>query len=156
MKSAKKKVLVRKPQNVIPSLKLFHNDRDIDRVTLDEWTLPNDKEFPDFLKRFDVATRSESREPLKLWNVSEERYVDIGAYSHQKFVSDFMNDNSPYRGLLLYHGLGSGKSGASIMITEGFKNRRVVIMLPASLRNNYERELATFADIGYKKNYNCK
>ena len=48
MKSAKKKVLVRKPQNVIPSLKLFHNDRDIDRVTLDEWTLPNDKEFPDF------------------------------------------------------------------------------------------------------------
>ena len=156
MKSAKKKVLVRKPQNVIPSLKLFHNDRDIDRVTLDEWTLPNDKEFPDFLKRFDVATRSESREPLKLWNANEERYVDIGAYSHQKFVSDFMNDNSPYRGLLLYHGLGSGKSGASIMITEGFKNRRVVIMLPASLRNNYERELATFADIGYKKNYNWK
>jgi hypothetical protein len=64
-----------------------------------------------------------------------------------------MNDNTPYRGLLLYHGLGSGKSGASIMITEGFRNRRVVIMLPASLRNNYERELATFSDIAYKTKY---
>jgi len=152
----KKKILVRNPEKVIPNMKLFHNDNSIQRVSLPEWTLPSNKDFPDFLKRFDDATRSQERQPLKLWNSNEQKYADIGAYSHQKFVSDFMNDNSPYRGLLLYHGLGSGKSGASIMITEGFKNRRVVIMLPASLRNNYERELATFADIGYKQNYNWK
>ena len=156
MKTAKKKELVKNPKMVIPKMNLFKDDNTVDRVSLDEWTLPSDKSFPDFLRQFDDATRRQERKPLKLWNSRENRYVDIGTYSHQKFVSDFMNDNSPYRGLLLYHGLGSGKSGASIMITEGFKNRRIVIMLPASLRNNYERELATFADIGYKKNYNWK
>ena len=156
MRTAKKIELVKNPKMVIPKMNLFKDDNTVDRVSLDEWTLPSDKSFPDFLRQFDDATRSQEREPLKLWNSRENKYVDIGAYSHQKFVSDFMNDNSPYRGLLLYHGLGSGKSGASIMITEGFKNRRIVIMLPASLRNNYERELATFADIGYKKNYNWK
>ena len=156
MATAKKKTLVKPAKKVIPSLKLFLNDDRVDRVRLSEWTLPNDKTFSSFLRQFDEETRKQPRQPHKLWNSNENKFVDIGAYSHQKFVSDFMNDNSPYRGLLLYHGLGSGKSGASIMITEGFRNRKVVIMLPASLRNNYERELATFADIGYKKNYNWK
>ena len=156
MATAKKKTLVKPAKKVIPSLKLFLNDNRVDRVRLSEWTLPNDKTFSSFLRKFDEETRKQTRQPHKLWNSNENKFVDIGAYSHQKFVSDFMNDNSPYRGLLLYHGLGSGKSGASIMITEGFRNRKVVIMLPASLRNNYERELATFADIGYKKNYSWK
>ena len=49
MSTAKKKVLTRKPQSVIPNMKLFHNDNSIDRVSLPEWTLPNDKDFPSFL-----------------------------------------------------------------------------------------------------------
>lgn len=154
--SSKKKTVAIKPEKLIKSAKLFKNDNNVDRVHLDEWTLPSDKTFPEFLSKFDINTRRQKREPVKLWNDKENRYDDITGYAHQKFVSDFMNDNSPYRGVLLYHGLGSGKSGASIMITEGFRNRRVVIMLPASLRNNYERELATFADIAYKKNYHWK
>ena len=50
-------------------------------------------------------------------------YKDVAAYKHQKFVSDFISENTPYRGLLLYHGLGSGKSGASIMISEGLTKK---------------------------------
>ena len=42
------------------------------------------------------------------------------------------------------------------MISEGLKQRHVVIMLPASLKDNYKHELQTFADISYKKNYNWK
>ena len=156
MSSGKKKIPP-KPEKMFKSSvkdkKLFKNDSIADRVKLEEWTLPNDKGFVRFLKSFDIETRAQIREPTKLWNTKEKKYNDISGYSHQKFVSDFMSDNSPYRGMLLYHGLGSGKSGASIMITEGFRNRRVVVMLPASLRNNYERELATFADIAYKKEY---
>ena len=88
---------------------------------------------------------------MKLWNASEKQYKEISAYKHQKFVSDFISENTPYRGLLLYHGLGSGKSGASIMMSEGLKDRHVVIMLPASLKDNYKHELSTFADIAFKK-----
>ena len=138
---------------LIDKHKLYATDNTIDRINLGEWLLPTNKDFPNFIRKFNKATMSEERSPIKLWSEPDNKFNDIGAYSHQKFVSDFMNENTPYKGLLLYHGLGSGKSGASIMITEGFKNKQVVIMLPASLRNNYERELVTFTDIAYKKSY---
>ena len=35
--------------------------------------------------------------------------TDIELLTHQKIVRDYLNLYSPYRGLLLYHGLGSGK-----------------------------------------------
>jgi hypothetical protein len=73
--------------------------------------------------------------------------------THQKIVRDYINLYTPYRGLLLYHGLGSGKSCTSIAIAEGMKNnKRVIIMLPASLRANYIEELKKCGDLLYKRN----
>ena len=40
---------------------------------------------------------------------------------HQKIVRAYMNPETPYRGILLYHGLGSGKTCSAIAITEQFK-----------------------------------
>ena len=69
MRTAKKRELVKNPKMVIPKMNLFKDDNTVDRVSLDEWTLPSDKSFPDFLRQFDDATRSQEREPLKLWNI---------------------------------------------------------------------------------------
>jgi hypothetical protein len=64
-----------------------------------------------------------------------------------------MNLYTPYRGLLLYHGLGSGKTCTSIAIAEGMKDsKRIVIMTPASLRANYIEELKKCGDSLYKRN----
>jgi hypothetical protein len=64
-----------------------------------------------------------------------------------------MNLYTPYRGLLLYHGLGSGKTCTSIAIAEGMKDaKRVIIMTPASLRANYIEELKKCGDLLYKRN----
>ena len=72
---------------------------------------------------------------------------------HQKIVRDYINIYTPYRGLLLYHGLGSGKTCSSIAIAEGIKNdKKVLIMTPASLRDNYVEELKKCGDYMYKKN----
>ena len=38
--------------------------------------------------------------------------------SHQVFVRNFMSFQTPYNGLLLYHGLGSGKICSAISICE--------------------------------------
>ena len=102
-KSTKRKVLVRPPKTVIPGMKLYANDNTLDRATSEggEWTLPNDKSFPTFLRRFDEATRSQPRTPMKLWNESEKKYADIGAYSHQKFVSDFMKNEKTIWNIIL-------------------------------------------------------
>ena len=64
-----------------------------------------------------------------------------------------MNLFTPYRGLLLYHGLGAGKTCSSIAIAEGMKDtKKIIIMLPASLRTNYMEELKRCGDSLYKKN----
>ena len=76
-----------------------------------------------------------------------------GLFTHQEIVRDYLNMFTPYRGLLLYHGLGSGKTCASIGIAEGLKsNRKVFIMTPASLQANYRADLKKCGDPIYKKN----
>ena len=73
--------------------------------------------------------------------------------THQKIVRDYLNIYTPYRGLLLYHGLGSGKTCSSIAIAEGMKtDKQIVVMTPASLRMNYLQELKNCGDTMYKKN----
>lgn len=60
-----------------------------------------------------------------------------------------MQYDSPYRGILLYHELGSGKSIASIAAAEGYVNmKKIVIMTPASLSQNYENELLIASKTG--------
>ena len=77
----------------------------------------------------------------------------VSLLTHQKIVRDYMNLYTPYRGLLLYHGLGSGKTCSSIAIAEGMKNsKRIIILTPKSLRENYISELKKCGDLIYKKN----
>jgi hypothetical protein len=48
--------------------------------------------------------------------------AELDLLTHQKIVRDYLNLYTPYRGLLLYHGLGSGKchaKGTSIMLADG-------------------------------------
>jgi hypothetical protein len=83
----------------------------------------------------------------------DKKKGDFRLMAHQQIIKDYMNVRTPYRGLLLYHGLGSGKSCASINIAEGIKHdKRVVVMTPASLRRNYVEELKFCGDKLYKKN----
>jgi superfamily II DNA or RNA helicase len=77
----------------------------------------------------------------------EESYIKL--LRQQKIVKDYMQFDSPYRGILLYHELGSGKSIASIAAAEGYVNqKKIVIMTPASLSQNYENELLIASKVG--------
>lgn len=77
----------------------------------------------------------------------------FAALAHQNLVRDYLNIYTPYRGLLLYHGLGSGKTCTSIGIAEGLKTAMpVIIMTPASLRANYVKELKKCGDNMFRKN----
>jgi len=78
--------------------------------------------------------------------------VEFKKLTHQKVVLDYLNLSTPYRGLLLYHGLGSGKTCSAIAIAEGMKsNKKIIVMTPASLRPNFLSELQKCADPLYKK-----
>lgn len=60
----------------------------------------------------------------------------------QDFPAHFINPKTPYKGILIYHRIGAGKTCTSIQIAEKWKRkRRVKIVLPASLKGNYRNEL---------------
>ena len=128
----------------------------IDRIMPEYWILPNHPHFSDFInKNFSKEAISNSlNKKTKLIKWIDNKKKTMDPFDHQWFVSNYLNDNTPYRGLLLYHGLGSGKSGASITIAEGFKNKKIVILTPASLKNNYKIEISKFGEMAYTKNYN--
>ena len=75
--------------------------------------------------------------------------------THQKIVRDYLNLYTPYRGLLLYHGLGSGKTCTSIAIAEGMKSdKQVFVMTPASLKMNFFSEMKKCGDDLYIRKTN--
>jgi superfamily II DNA or RNA helicase len=60
----------------------------------------------------------------------------------QKFLAEFMNPKTQYKGLLVYHRIGAGKTCTAINIAENFKGKsRIMVVLPASLKGNFRSEL---------------
>jgi len=73
--------------------------------------------------------------------------------NHQRLIRDYLNAYTPYRGLLIYHSLGAGKTATSIAVAEGMKNeKKVYVMSPASLEDNYRAELKKAGDPLYRIN----
>jgi len=74
-------------------------------------------------------------------------------FNHQKIVRDYMKKmivvNDPHiRGVLVYHGLGSGKTCTSISIADVISktqniNKKIIFMSPAALDMNFRKELDT-------------
>jgi hypothetical protein len=60
----------------------------------------------------------------------------------QLFVAEFLNPNTPYKGILLYHRIGAGKTCAGIQIAEKWKNhKKIILVAPASIVGNFYKEL---------------
>ena len=68
-------------------------------------------------------------------------------FPHQTLIREYFS-NSPHHGIILYHGLGTGKTCTSIISAaaaanngEGSPPRKTFVFLPAALVQNYTREL---------------
>lgn len=73
---------------------------------------------------------------------SGQQQADI--YLYQQFVREYLRQESPYRGLLVYHGLGSGKTCSAIATAEALfasSRKKIVVMTPFSLRKNFLKEI---------------
>ena len=71
---------------------------------------------------------------------------EIKQYEYQRFVREYLRQGTPYRGLLVYHGLGSGKTCSAIgaaeaLFSQGGGNRKIIIMTPGSLRGNFQSQI---------------
>lgn len=60
----------------------------------------------------------------------------------QQFLPGYINPKTPYKSILIYHRIGAGKTCSAIQIAETWKHlKRIVFVLPASLKGNFKSEL---------------
>lgn len=94
--------------------------------------------IPTYYKDFKLPALSKRINP----NACNE--MTLQTYKYQAFIREFMRQASPYRGILVYHGLGSGKTCTSIATAEalyGQSNKKIIVMTPISLQENFINEI---------------
>lgn len=63
---------------------------------------------------------------------------------NQAFIKNFISPRTPYNGILLFHGVGVGKTCAAISIAEQFHDvfdNPVLVLAPSNLSENFKKQL---------------
>ena len=108
------------------------------------YVLPSRKAFVDSITRIFLKYRQKEMEG------TDGKPGEL--YPYQKLVRDYLLIETPYRGLLVYHGLGSGKTCSAIAVAESLMTtKKVFVLLPASLKANFLGEIRSCGDPVYKK-----
>ena len=127
--------------------------RPLPSVSASQYYMTNRQKFVNFISQLFLTYHDEIASQKEQISCDPAANKEFSLLTHQKIVRDYLNIYTPYRGLLLYHGLGSGKTCSSIAIAEGLKTyKNVIVMTPASLRRNYIEEMKKCGDDIYKKN----
>lgn len=78
----------------------------------------------------------------------EQNVCDVEEFEYtstQKFVSQFMSPNTPYNGMLLYHGVGVGKTCTAVLAAESFlqlsPKNKVYILAPPAIQPGFYRTI---------------
>lgn len=133
-------------EEILEKYKKYLDDDKIYKVPLtDFYTLNNKKRFSEHIQKKlsryldginDGASDKTSCDSL-------DKSAGFSPLFHQELIKQYLNSYSPYRGVLLYHGLGSGKTCTSIGVIEAMKTTKpkVFIMTTAALQNNYKSQL---------------
>ena len=92
------------------------------------YPLPHERGFMDFIN--------------ETFYSAEKGDDGSGLFPFQRFVPKYINQATPYRGILLFYGLGAGKTRTAIAACESFLKARkdIVVITPASLQQNFKIE----------------
>lgn len=79
-------------------------------------------------------------------------------HKHQGMLSNVINPDTPYKGIIVYHGLGSGKTCVGVAIAEKFKpmvqkyNTKIYILVPGPIiKESWKSHLLMCTGETYKK-----
>jgi hypothetical protein len=125
------------------------------------WVNPNRVKFNNWIDetfKYDaISFNNSSIKTRKMQNKDEQQDAcatkadSVELFSHQKFIKDYTQYDSPYRGLFVFHGLGTGKTCSAVASAEVLlKNMNVVVMLPASLKPNFIDEIKKCGNMFFK------
>jgi superfamily II DNA or RNA helicase len=62
---------------------------------------------------------------------------------HQLFLKNLFNTSTPYNGILIFHGVGVGKTCSGVSIAENFKNseRKTIILAPEKIQEGWNKNI---------------
>ena len=113
-------------------------DLKINGILFPSWVVANFKKYklPEIIKSFD-------EDPCNKKGDSGKMKFELRKY--QIFISHYMDFKSPYRDILIYHGLGSGKTASTINVYNTLYNYtpgwNVFLLIKASLKGSWISEL---------------
>lgn len=73
--------------------------------------------------------------------------LEFNLLSQQKFLKNFISEETPYNGILIFHGVGTGKTCTAISIAEQFKNKvkhyqkKIMVILSKNIISNFKKQL---------------
>jgi len=88
-----------------------------------------------------------------IYNIEEQAKklcdADFELVPHQLFVRNFLSFQTPYNSLLLYHGLGTGKTCSAISVSEDMRtylrqlgiNQRIIVVASPNVQDNFKLQL---------------
>ena len=108
----------------------------------------NDKDFNiKIAERKEFAENSQNASKTEINEICGTDVFELAP--HQQFVRNFMSSNTPYNSLLLYHGLGSGKTCSAIIIAEEYREHnsatnnptKIMIIASPAVQLNFRMQL---------------
>lgn len=99
----------------------------------------NDEEFYDKInKKYKKYTIPKKKGTFNQICFPKEYQLQIP----QNFLAQYISPKTPYRGVLIFHRIGAGKTCTAVNIAEQWKNERnIIIVTPAALMENFREEL---------------
>jgi superfamily II DNA or RNA helicase len=98
-------------------------------------------------------------EKVKKYRASNCKKGEVEPREQQAILPNFISPNTPYKGVILMHGVGSGKTMTAIRIAEQFKeqvkkyNTKIYVLVPGpNTRENFKKELIETTGETYLKN----
>jgi hypothetical protein len=74
--------------------------------------------------------------------------------NNQRFLKRFLSPDSMNRGVLLFHGVGVGKTCSAVQIATNFSTfytNRALVILPSSLEDNFRKELFNIQRVDFER-----
>lgn len=104
-------------------------------------------EYADFNIKGAVYTPSSEKEVIRLADKLCSSDIELSTY--QTVVRNFLANDTPYNGLLLYHGLGTGKTCSAITISEAHRKflkqsgegKYIYVLGGPNIKSNFRKQL---------------
>ena len=129
-------------------IKILIDNMDLSKEQLDELYKREYLSHPDYNNPNFVADISKKAEfninkiSLNKDNKCDNKEFELA--NHQRLLKNFINNETPYKSLLLFHGVGVGKTCSGVTISESFrdmyvrKNKKIIIVRKSGLSQGWK------------------